>query len=158
MRALVVAVALASACSDPEPDREELTESPITGQEGNFTVTGASTQLNQYSGLAAAAAVGATQLTVNNIAELTSSAAQGNWGALAKDDLLMVIQMRGASITSTDNAAYGTLGALGGAGNYELVTVASIAGNVITINGGDCGGLRFAYDVTNGRAQVVRVP
>ena len=157
MRALVVAVALASACG-AEAEPEEVAESPITGQEGNFTVTGAATQLNQYSGLAAAASAGATQLTVNNITELASGATQGNWGVLAKDDLLMVIQMRGASITSTDNAAYGTLGALGGAGNYELVTVASIAGNVITINGGDCGGLRFAYDVTNGRAQVVRVP
>jgi len=37
----------------------------------------------------------------------------------------------------------------------DHTTVASIAGNVITINGGDCGGLRFAYDVTNGRAMQV---
>ncbi len=158
VRALWVAVALASACGDAREEPEDVTESPITGQEGNFTVTGATTQLNQYSGLAASASAGATQLTVNSVAELNSTTAQGNWGPLAKDDLLMVIQMRGASITSTDTSAYGTLGALGGAGNYELVTVVSIAGNAITINGGDCGGLKFAYDVTNGRAQVIRVP
>jgi len=159
VRALLVAI-VAVGCGgspEPEPELEELAR-PITGQEGNFTVTAANTQLNQYSGLAASVATGANQLTVNNIAELTSGSTQGNFGALAKDDLLMVIQMRGASITSTDDAAYGTIGNLNGAGNYELVTVASVAGNTITITSNDCGGLRFGYDVTGGRAQVVRIP
>src|SRR5205085_5854955 len=72
-------------------------------------------------------------------------------------DELIVMQMRGASIDTGTTSTYGTVSNLNGAGLYEFVNVASIAGNVITITTGDCGGLKNAYS-TAGKSQVIRVP
>ncbi|MCV6005319.1 hypothetical protein OFO99_38365, partial [Escherichia coli] len=78
---------------------------------------------------------GATSFQVANVSALDSPIPQ--LGPLAPGDLLMLIQMQGASINSTDSVNYGSVTALNGAGNYELVTVGSIDifTNTITING-----------------------
>jgi outer membrane protein OmpA-like peptidoglycan-associated protein len=155
----VVAAALSlTACAGPEiePAADEpptlgTSELAVVGQDGALTVTVASTVLNQYAVLAANAAVGATSLTVTNVANLSSPA----FGDLAAGDLLMVIQMQGATINTTNTTAYGNVTAVGSAGNYELVDVTAVntGTNVVTLRTG----LRFAY-TTAGRTQVVRVP
>ena len=114
------------------------------GKDGAFVATAADTVVNQYTTLAASATVGAATLTVASSAGITAG------------DVLMVYQAQGASISTTNSAAYGAVTALGNAGRYEFVSVAAVSGNTITL-GTACGAapLRFSYD--NG-AQVVRVP
>jgi uncharacterized repeat protein (TIGR01451 family) len=119
---------------------------PIVGSAGAVTVTTANTIVNRYSALAANAAVGATSLTVASGATLAP---------IANGDLLMVMQMQGATIDTTDTATYGTVSALNGAGQYELVTVTGVTGNVITIDAG-CG-LKNAYSAA-AHSQVIWVP
>ncbi|MET0404833.1 MAG: OmpA family protein [Cystobacter sp.] len=129
----------------------------FAGVDGDYTVTAANTVLNRYTALAADAAVGATRLEVASAAELDSPIAQ--LGALAPGDLLLLIQMQGASINTADTSAYGAVTALNNAGRYELVTVQSISGNTLLLRtSGECTqGLRHAY-TASGHAQVVRVP
>jgi len=156
---IIVALSLcAMGCSssvDRSPPLGEATWSTghaLVGKDGDLTVAAANTVLNQYSALSANAAVGATTVTVSNLADLTSA----TFGPIEAGDLVMLYQSQGATIDTTDTASYGTVTALGSAGRYELVVVASLQGNVITIDG-SCGGLKHAY-AEAGAAQVVRVP
>jgi MYXO-CTERM domain-containing protein len=144
-----------SLSTDRSPPVGEATRSAghaLVGKDGELTVSAANTILNQYSALSVDAAVGATAVTVANIADLTSA----TFGPIEAGDLVMLYQSQGATIDTTDTAAYGNVTALESAGRYELLVVASLQGNVITIDG-SCGGLKHAY-ATAGAAQVVRVP
>jgi hypothetical protein len=116
------------------------------GVDGALTVAGTQV-LNRYAALAADAPRGSTSLTVVDATTLAP---------LAPGDLLLVVQMQGATVDENPTSPrFGTVTSLGNAGRYELATVASVAGNVIGLR---CArGLRQAYTVA-GRAQVVRVP
>ncbi|HEY3498336.1 MAG TPA: hypothetical protein VGK73_26760, partial [Polyangiaceae bacterium] len=123
----------------------------IAGADGNATISAANTVVNQYTRLAANAAQNATSLTVTSVAALAAGS-----DALATGDLVMVVQMQGASInTAMDNATWGSVTALNGAGNYELVEVRAVdtGTNTITLS---CA-LKNAYSAT-GATQVIRVP
>ncbi len=129
------------------------------GKNGARTVAAVGTVINQYTTLAGAAAVNATSITVSNIADLTSGEATGG-GALAIGDVIMLYQPRGATIVTTNTPTYGNISSYGGAGNYELRTVRSVAGNLIGVDGALSGasctaGLKNAY--ASG-SQVIRVP
>ncbi|MEO8700526.1 MAG: Ig-like domain-containing protein, partial [Kofleriaceae bacterium] len=143
-RTLLVVVGALSACAESASD---LVDQPVTGQDGALAITTANTIVNRYSALAANATAGGTTLTVTSIAELGAS----------PGDELMVIQMQGADINAGNTAGYGAVQTLNAAGRYEIVNVASVAGNVITITTTDCGGLRFAYSAA-AHSQVVRIP
>jgi MYXO-CTERM domain-containing protein len=154
---LVFAACVAESRQAPPSSTGEVTQA-VLGQDGATTITAANTVLNQYAVLAADVTAGATTLTVTDIADLDAST--NGWGRLAPGDLLMVVQMQGATIDTSDSRSYGTVTDLGGAGNYELVAVASVSGNAIELarpDGGGCGGLRNTYTVA-GRTQVVRIP
>ena len=117
--------------------------------------------LNRYSALASTASSGSTTLSVSNIAQLsaaftfTNSANPYTTTALSAGDLVMIIQMQGADITTTDDANYGTITAYNNVGAYELRTVQSINSNTLTF----CTPLSNTYTVSGRkRAQVVRVP
>ncbi|MBN1210444.1 MAG: DUF11 domain-containing protein, partial [Myxococcaceae bacterium] len=132
------------------------------GADGDYTVTAANEVLNRYAVLGQNAGVGDTTLRVLDYTNL--DIADPQFGPLAAGDLLMVIQMQGATIDRTDTVAYGNVTALNGAGRYELVTVSSVtpvAGNPtsadIGIDTTGCSGLRNAYTVA-GKTQVVRIP
>ena len=128
------------------------------GKNGSRTIGALNTVINQYDVLAAAAAAGDTSITVSNIANLSSSETTGG-GALAAGDVVMLYQPRGASIVTTNSTTYGDI-SYGNAGNYELRTVRSVAGNVIGLDGASNGaacvaGLKNSYSAG---AQVIRVP
>lgn len=155
-RHALVMLALSSlvACTESQLSTAAKTPTilqPVVGQDGTFTVNGV-VQLNEYTALAANAAVNATSLTVADATQLDSA----TFGPLAAGDLLMIYQAQGAALDGTDSAAWGTVTALNGAGLHETIEVASVAGNVITLGNG-CVGLRNAYSAA-GRTQVVRVP
>jgi hypothetical protein len=138
----------------------------LVGKDGPGTIRDPNTIVNAYSALVADAAVNTSSVTVNNIAELaTNLGTDGGLQPLAVGDLLLIIQMRGATMDPNDpnNATWGSVSAanLGNAGNYELAGVAGISGNVITLG---CA-LKKSYSgatptdagVTVTKAQVIRV-
>ncbi|MCW5970147.1 MAG: DUF11 domain-containing protein [Blastocatellales bacterium] len=153
--ALLSAALLLSALALNTPATRWLSTPSLTlagspDQDGNLTVTAPNTVVNRYATLAADGAAGATTITVSNPG--------GNFGldpaTLSVGDLLLIIQMQGAQIDTSDTPAYGLVTALGNAGRYEFLTVGGVNGNVITIS---CGGLRFSY-TASGKVQVLRVP
>ncbi|MBH8560509.1 beta strand repeat-containing protein, partial [Hymenobacter negativus] len=121
------------------------------GKNGAGTITAASTVVNTYTTLTANAGTGATSLSVAN-----SALTGGAFGttALATGDLVMIIQMQGAGIATTNTAGYGAVSAYNNAGNYELSEVRSVP-NATTIVVA-CG-LQKAYTAA-GRVQIVRIP
>ncbi len=152
LSSLATAVLLAGCTETQLPKVSAVARSAqaIVGQDGTLTVNGVA-QLNEYTALAANAAVGATTLQVTDATQLDSV----TFGPLAAGNLIMIYQAQGAAI-DTGDATYGAVIGLNGAGLHEFVEVASIAGNTITIGNG-CSGLKNAYSAT-GRAQVIRVP
>ena len=117
------------------------------GKNGVQTINSPSIILNQYTILQANASIGTNLILVSNITELN------NPNPLERGDLLLIIQMQGASINNSNSVQYGEITNYNGAGNYEFVYVANIAGNTITLS---CP-LQNTYTVTR-RTQIIRVP
>lgn len=138
LTALVAALVAVAGLASPAAQARQI------GKDGARTVTGANTVLNTVTTLAAGASSGAGTITVSSAAGITAG------------DVLMLYQAQGATIATTNTSGYGAVTALNNAGRYEFVSVAAVAGNVITL-GTVCSGtpLRFSY---NSGAQVVRVP
>lgn len=142
-------------------------------KEGNYTVTASNTVVNTYTTMTANASAGATSISV------TSNAMSGGVfsGNLAAGDLIMIIQMQGASIdvntipTAVWGGNYtvmvsewiewwlyaelwGTVLNYNNSGKFEQVEVKSVSGsNTINLQ---CG-LQNNY-TSAGKVQVIRVP
>ena len=69
-------------------------------------------------------------------------------------DTVLVIQMKGALIDSSNTAAFGSVTNYRNAGNYEYNYVQSISGNTIELKNV----LQRQYDIPDGRVQLIRVP
>jgi uncharacterized repeat protein (TIGR01451 family) len=122
------------------------------GKNGNVTLSATTaTTVNEYTALTADATAGSPTLTV---ASNTLNANSRFAAALAPGDLVMVIQMQGATLDATDAASYGTVTAYNSAGRNEVAEVQSVSGTTgITLA---CN-LKYSYSAA-GRAQVVRLP
>lgn len=148
-------VALVSCSRGPsaEPSAARRAEAPLIGTDGALTINTVAT-VNEWAALALNASAGANSLTVTDITQLDST----RFGTIDTGDLLLVVQMQGATIDATDTAAYGAVTALQSAGQHEVIEVASVdrAQNRVVFTAG-CNGLRNSY-TTAGRTQVVRVP
>ena len=127
--------------------------------DGSSVVVTSEVVLNEYAELALDVAAGASTLSVTDIGDLderTSGTFAQN--SIDQGTLLLVIQMQGADFTTTNAASFGTLSATNGAGQYELVRVASVSGDTITLEtDSSFTGLANSYS-TAGHTQVVRVP
>ncbi len=122
------------------------------GKAGAVNIPIANAIANEYTSVTANVAAGATSITVaDNVLNANGRFA----GALAPGDLVMLIQMQGATINTTATTnAYGAVSAYNNAGKNELLEVRSVSGsNTITFY---CG-TSNAYSAS-GRAQVVRIP
>lgn len=120
------------------------------GKDGNKTVAAASTLVNEYTTLITDANAGQSTIAV------ASNTLSGVFAApLAKGDLILIIQMQGATIDfAPDDNTYGAITNYNNAGNNELAEVLSVSGTQqITLL---CG-LKNSYTAT-GHVQVVRVP
>jgi uncharacterized repeat protein (TIGR01451 family) len=136
------------------------------GANGNGTPSGV---VNTYFPGTTNANSGATTISLG--------AASGAATPIAAGDMLLVIQMQGATINSNNNNSYGSgtsgtyangYSAIGQTGLYEFVRAASAVstgGGTVTIVGGSGGGLINSYvdaDPTNSTGQrtfqVIRVP
>ncbi len=135
------------------------------GEDGTVTISSAGNVINGYTLLNGNVAVGATSFSVISTTALALPAGSGVAVAgrpLAIGDLLMIYQVNGATIDTTDTANYGAINNYGNAGKYEFVTVKQISGNTITIatgpqsvGGRPCTGMLNAY---SDGAMVIRVP
>jgi|JI9StandDraft_1071089.scaffolds.fasta_scaffold21199_2 uncharacterized repeat protein (TIGR01451 family) len=114
------------------------------GKDGVGTVTTANTVINTYYTVTAGLTAGGSTVPLSSVT------------GLSVGDVLMLYQAQGATITTTNSAAYGAVTALNNAGRYELVSIVSIAANTVTINTDCSAGLRYSY--TNGLTQAIRVP
>jgi hypothetical protein len=143
-----VLLLVVAGCKSPgeKSVSEETVRQALASPDGDLTVNAANTIVNGYSALTA---TGTNTVTVNAIADF----AAGGRPALAVGDLVLIIQMQGATIGTPNDATYGNVTNYYNAGNYEFAGVAAIAGKVITLG---CA-LHNAYTVA-GNAQVIRVP
>src|SRR6185312_9392018 len=88
--------------------------------------------------------------TVTAVNSVSNTLTVDNASGLSNGQPVMIIQMKGASITTTNSAAYGNIAAVGDAGNYEFNIVCSISGNNVLLQDK----LLNAYDAT-GQVQLV---
>ncbi len=147
LAALCLGTLAAPGCGAEAPtEAKGSTKESIVSGAGAVTITTANQVVNRYTSLSASAAAGATSVTVANGAALAP---------VANGDLLMIVQMQGATIDTSNTATYGAVTALSGAGLYEFVTVASVTGNAVTFNAA-CG-LKNAYSAA-AHTQVIWVP
>lgn len=77
----------------------------------------------------------------------------GSAVGFAPGDTVLIIQMKGASVDSANSSSFGTVTALGAAGNYEFSSVAGLVGNQVLLSGR----LQHTYSI-QGRVQLVKVP
>lgn len=88
-------------------------------------------------------------LTSNNTDEFEIDDATGfNVG-----DKVLIIQVQGAEISTTDNSSYGNITNITNAGNYEFAYICQISGTMITLTSP----LLNNYDVA-GKVQMINVP
>ncbi|MGG9964515.1 LamG-like jellyroll fold domain-containing protein [Ferruginibacter sp. SUN106] len=78
----------------------------------------------------------------------------GDATAFNQGDTVLLIQMKGAVIDSTNTAAFGTITDYKNSGNYEFNYVKSKTGNTIELKNV----VTRNYDLPNGKVQLIRVP
>lgn len=90
---------------------------------------------------------------VTSINYATATVTVGSSTDFTVGDRVLLIQMQGADINTTQTPAFGDIAAYNNAGNYEFANVAAINGNNIVLTPGICRGY------TPGRGvQLIRVP
>jgi len=128
-------------------------------RDGSPTITGV---VNTYFTGSANASAGGTSITVG-----AHAAGDANV-AIATGDMLLVIQMQGATFNSTNTSSYGDGSGSGSgatsttAGTYEYVVAngnLATTGGTVAVRGTNGGGLLHAYTTGSGaHFQVIRVP
>jgi len=129
------------------------------GKNGNKSIGVTNTIVNEYTALTQDANAGATTIYVTNSGLNSNSRFPA---ILAAGDLLMIIQMKGATTTSYESggfgypldATWGAISSYGSCGFHEFVQVKNVP-NLSSIEI-DCG-LKHSY-TTAGKTQVIRVP
>lgn len=122
----------------------------VVGKDGDRTITAANTVVNTYAVLYTGVNHDNNKITVRPTEDATFAA------SLEQGDLLLIIQMAGATMDTTNTINYGTVSAanLGNAGHYEFASVESVSANEITLT---CL-LKNDYTGPDGKTQVIRVP
>lgn len=127
---------------------------------GNYSTAG-SYILNRYTSLTTSATSGQFTIAVSNINQLNGNQALPNFSnpylndALSQGDLVLIVQVQGADVNSTNTASFGGITSYNNVGNYEVKTVYSVSGNTIYF----CEELKHNYSQGGkNRTQVVRIP
>lgn len=77
-----------------------------------------------------------------------------NASAFKAGDTVLMIQMKGAIIDSSNSTSFGTITDYKGAGNYEFNYVKMVSGNTIYLENV----LIRSYDIPYGKVQLIRIP
>ncbi|MFN6202325.1 MAG: hypothetical protein ACK496_07570 [Acidobacteriota bacterium] len=127
-------------------------EAEMVGKDGTKMVEAPGEVVNLYATLAADAPAGTGRLVLTY--------PTGPHGlrpeSLSAGDLLLVIQMSGATIDLSDSPSYGMVTSLNNAGRYEFITVGRVEAGQVTVKP-PCGGLLHSYEARE-KVQVIRVP
>lgn len=91
---------------------------------------------------------------INSINVCTNKIIVEDASAFNIGDTVLIIQMKGATIDSSNTSTFGTISGYGNAGNYEFNYVKTINGNEIEF----LNRLTRQYDIPNGKVQLIRVP
>jgi hypothetical protein len=105
----------------------------------------------QITGLAGT--LGNDMVKVTNVNIADNSVDVTSAAAFSIGDTVLIMQMKGATVNTTNSASFGDITNLGGAGNYEFATICDVQGNTITFTNI----LLNAYDA-NQYVQLIRVP
>lgn len=100
----------------------------------------------QWSGVVNAYQPVVTTDFCNNLAVVASAS------GFSTGDRVLLIQMQGATIDSSDTPGYGDIPSFGGSGQYELLTIANISANIVTF----AEAMVNRYDGSS--VQMIRVP
>lgn len=84
----------------------------------------------------------------------TNSITVADAAGFGPGDTVLIIQMKGAIIDTSNTPAFGTILDYGNAGNYEFNFISQRSGNVLSLKNK----LTRTYDIPNGVVQLVRVP
>ncbi len=91
--------------------------------------------------------------SITTVNTLTNSLMLDNATGLTSGQRVLIIQSKGVTIGSTNDASFGDITATGSAGNYEFNTICSVDGNQVWLKGPFVN----AYDPA-GQLQLVAVP
>jgi hypothetical protein len=120
------------------------------GKQGSVSISTTNVDVNTRTYLTSNISSGATSITVQNSA-LSGSNFSGTLGA---GDLILIIQMQGASMNIANSSSFGAVSNYNSAGRYEFRCVSSVP-NANTINFNVP--LQYSYSAS-GHTQVIRVP
>jgi uncharacterized repeat protein (TIGR01451 family) len=145
----VAAAALGCAAQERPPAGAE--HALRAAPDGDLTVDKPGSYVNTYALLNADANKGDKSISIFLEGEFASF-------SVKKGDLILIIQMQGAVIDTSDTASFGEVTDLDRAGLYEFARVESYDANTRVIQlEAACGGLRNSYSIY-GKTQVLRVP
>lgn len=120
------------------------------GKQGSVSISSSNVDVNTRTYLTSNVSSGATSITVQN-----SALSGPNFvGTLSAGDLVLIIQMQGASMNVTNSSSFGAINNYNSSGRYEFRCVSSVP-NSSTINFNVP--LQYAYSAS-GHTQVIRVP
>lgn len=115
------------------------------GRDGAVTITALNTVVNCYSPVTNDVAAGSNSVTVNN-----SGGNNCNWQC---GEMVMIYQVQGASINTSNSSSYGDVTSYGNSGLYEFNYVAAYNGNTVVLQNP----LANSY-TASGRVQLIKVP
>lgn len=95
-----------------------------------------------------------TYIDVTALGPCDNQITVSNSAGFAPGNVVLLIQMKGATIDETNSAAFGTITAYNNSGSFEKATIQSIVGNVIYFTFD----LLNSYDVPTGKVQMISVP
>lgn len=96
--------------------------------------------------------INATSTAVTSVA--TTSVNVTSTSGFALNDIVLLIQMKGATMNESNTTSFGAITSIGNAGNYELAVICDIVGSTITFQTA----LTRTYTATTGYVQLIRVP
>ena len=115
------------------------------GKNGAVTITALNTVVNCYSPVTNDVAAGSNSVTVNN-----SGGNNCNWEC---GDMVMIYQVQGASINTSNSDTYGAITSYNNSGLYEFNYVSAYNGNTVVLQNP----LSNSYTAA-GRVQLIKVP
>ncbi|MFM2225546.1 MAG: hypothetical protein RJA07_1748 [Bacteroidota bacterium] len=111
-----------------------------SGSDGSPNISGI---INTYSKVNSINTIGCySRITVDSILNFQPN------------DLVLIIQMQGATFDTTNTASYGTLQNFNSTGNFEFVKIQAIVGTTITLKSL----FTKTYNTSTGKVQLIRVP
>jgi hypothetical protein len=120
------------------------------GKQGSVSISSTNVDVNTRTYLMSNATSGATSINVQN-----SALSGPNFvGTLGAGDLILIIQMQGATMNIANSSSFGAISNYNSAGRYEFRCVSSVP-NASTINFNVP--LQYSYSAS-GHTQIIRVP